>query len=363
MIRYLIKNNVKLMFRNKWILVVMILAPVLVIAILSSAFSDLMKSYEGAGEFRAGYRIWDGSAAGSNMEAVKTAGKEAGITFLEYPEGEPEEVVKNNGLAGFVEFGADDYTVYERADFKMEGITLEYFLNRVMGEYVDSALYALMPQAEEQQIEIPFAEIDYMPAVGAEDYYGIIYIVFFACMGIVCAANVLSNEKKYGIDRKFQVAAVSDGKLYLGKWIPVVVIVSAGLALASGITVLLLDIHWGNAFVSAGLILAVIMAGAAFGLMIYYIFNNMALTVIVVFACVWFMGFIGGSFETYMYASYPDFLKNLSPIYHANRALVEISCMGHSSYAISCIVYMAAITAVCPVIAVTAGRIRKRRSA
>lgn len=35
MIRYLIKNNFKLMLRNKWTLAVMVLGPIMVIAILS----------------------------------------------------------------------------------------------------------------------------------------------------------------------------------------------------------------------------------------------------------------------------------------------------------------------------------------
>lgn len=52
MIRYLIKNNFKLMFRNTWSIVVMLLGPILVIVVLSSAFSELMKSYEGVGNLQ-----------------------------------------------------------------------------------------------------------------------------------------------------------------------------------------------------------------------------------------------------------------------------------------------------------------------
>ena len=57
--RYLIKNNFKLMFRNTWSIVVMVMGPILVIAILSSAFSELMKSYDGVEEFMVGYRTTD----------------------------------------------------------------------------------------------------------------------------------------------------------------------------------------------------------------------------------------------------------------------------------------------------------------
>lgn len=57
MIRYLIKNNLKLILRNKWIIAVMIFGPVLTVAILSSAFRDLMKSYEGVDRFEIGYKM------------------------------------------------------------------------------------------------------------------------------------------------------------------------------------------------------------------------------------------------------------------------------------------------------------------
>lgn len=80
MIRYLIKNNFKLMFRNTWSVAVMLLGPILVIAVLSSAFSELMKSYEGVDEFTVGYRIQE--ADNSIIEATKIAGEEAGILFF-----------------------------------------------------------------------------------------------------------------------------------------------------------------------------------------------------------------------------------------------------------------------------------------
>lgn len=103
-----------------------------------------------------------------------------------------------------------------------------------------------------------------------------------------------------------------------------------------------------------------ILAGNAFGMMIYNISDNIAITIIVLFTVVWVMGFLGGSFETYMFSSIPDTARHLSPIYYGNRALVELSCMGHSEYVSSAVGYSLAVTVVCSVIAVLAGRIRKR---
>ena len=356
MIRYLIKNNFKLMFRNTWSVAVMLLGPVLVIMVLSSAFSELMKSYEKVDDFSVGYRIQDVAEYQGMIEAVKTAGEEAGILFYEYPEGEIEDVMEKNGLAGFVEFSGDAYVVYKSGDYEVEGITLEYFINKMMNAGVDASLQ----MQEQEEIVLPKEELEFMPAVNARDYYGIIYIAYFCWCGMICATGVLSNEKKYGIVRRFRVSNISELKNYLGKFIPVTLTVSVGMAVATVITVLLYDIHWGKPPLSALIVFMMILAGNALGMMLYNISDSLVITIITEFSIVWFLGFFGGSFETYMFSRIPDAIKHLSPIYHGNRALVELSCMGQSNYTASAIWYSLGVTVVCSAIAILAGSIRKR---
>lgn len=357
MIRYLIKNNFKLMFRNTWSIVVMLLGPVLVIAVLSSAFSELMKSYEGVDEFAVGYRTIEGASEMETIfEPVKDAGEEAGILFYEYPEGEVKDVMEKNELAGFVEFAEDTYVVYKSADYEVEGITLDYFMNKVMNAGVNASLQL----QEQEDIVLPIEELDFMPAVNSGDYYGIVYIVYFCWCGMICATGVLSNEKKYGIVRRFQVSNISETQNYMGKFIPIILTVSVGMAIATGITILFYDIHWGNPILSAFIVFMMILAGAALGMMIYNISNSLVITIIIQFTIVWFFGFFGGSFETYMFSSLSDEIKHLSPIYYANRALVELSCMGKSDYVVGAVLYSLAITVICSAIAIFAGSIRKR---
>ena len=357
MIRYLIKNNFKLMFRNTWSVVFMLLGPILVIAVLSSAFSELMKSYESVDKFAVGYRVQDENKV--LLESITAAGAEAGILFYEYPEGDIKDVMAKNELAGFVELAVGEYTVYTSADHEMEGIALEYFMNKVMSAGINASL-----QVEKQQaIVLPVKQLEYMPAIDSVDYYGIIYVVYFGWCGLICATGVLSSEKKYKIVKRFQVSAISESKNYLGKMIPTVLTVAVGMGIVAVITVLLYDIHWGNPPLSALIVFMMIAAGVALGLMFYNISNSLVITIILQFAVVWFMGFFGGSFETYMFSRTSDMLKHLSPIYHGNRALVELSCMGESSYVASSIVYSLAITVACSIIAIFAGDVRKRGKA
>lgn len=264
--------------------------------------------------------------------------------------------MEKNGLAGFVEFSEEEYVVYTSDDYEVEGITLEYFMNKVMGEGVDTFLQV----QEKDEIVLPVEELEFMPAVDSRDYYGIVYIVYFCWCGMICATGVLSNEKKYGIVRRFQVSDISEMQNYLGKFIPVTLTVAVGMAIATGITILLYDIHWGNPIMSMLIVFMMILAGTALGMMLYNISDSLVITIIVQFTIVWFMGFFGGSFETYMFSSISDILKHLSPIYHGNRALVELSCIGESNYVASSVWFLLVITVICSAIAILAGSIRKR---
>lgn len=358
MICYLIKNNFKLMFRNTWSVVVMLLGPILVIAVLSSAFSELMRSYEGVDKFAVGYRLQDITEANVMIDAAKRAGEEEGIFLYEYPEGEIRDIMEKYELAGFVEFLDDTFVIYKSADYKVEGTILEYFMNKMMNAGVNASLQL----QEQEDIVLPVEELEFMPAVNATDYYGIIYIVYFSWCGMICATGVLSNEKKYGIVRRFQVSNICEIQNYLGKVIPLTLTVTVGMAIVTGITVLLYDIHWGNPMLSILIVFMMILAATALGMMIYNISDSLVITIIMQLSIVWFMGFFGGSFETYMFSGTSDTLKHLSPIYHGNRALVELSCMGESDYVVSALWYSLTITVVCSAIAIFAGNIRKRGS-
>ncbi len=356
---YLIKNNLKLMLRNKWCMILLIVGPFVVTAVLASAMSGLMSSFEAADTFSAGYRMESGSFAEDYIDAIIEAGNEAGITFVEYPQGEPENIIANNELAGFVEFTADEYIVHRVNNRQIEGVTLEYFLGRIMAEGTNTALETITNEPV-QEISLPKTELEFMPEINSTDYYGIVFIVMYGCLSILCATGVLSSEKKYGIGRKYVVTGLSTFEIYIARLIPIVLAASVALGISAVCSALMYGIHWGNLLLSAVILIIMISAASAFGLMLYGIFDNLVATIIPLFSIVWTMCFFGGSYETYMYSSFPESLKNISPIYHVNRALVELSCMGKSDYVFSAIGFCLAIFAVSTLAAVAAENVKRR---
>ena len=363
MIRYLIKNNFKLMLRNKWAIALLVSCPLLVVGVLASAFSGLLKSYEGVDTFSVGYSVLEDSAFLEYIPTIKEAGEEVGIGFVEYAQESPEDTLKSRDIAVFVEFGDDTYTIYKSEDHKVEGITLEYFMNKVFDQMINYNLQMMTSNVQDQDISIQMENISYMPNIDAKNYYGIAYCVFLTWCGIICAIGVISSEKKNGISRKYQVSTISSFKLFMSLLIPVILTVLVCMGIATIISTITYEISWGNLLIAILILVLNVVASSAYGLMLVKVFNNMVSTIIVLFMTVWFMGFFGGSFETYMFSSMPDKLKLASPIYHVTRALVENSVMGESNYIVSSIIYTLIVTVSCTIIAMVADGLRKRGKA
>ena len=121
----------------------------------------------------------------------------------------------------------------------------------------------------------------------------------------------------------------------------------------------IMGVHWGNIALSALIVVLSVMAATALEMLIYELTNSMLASVIISFGIVWILGYIGGSFETYMFSTHAEWLKKMDPIYHENRALVELSTMGHSDYVASAILFLTGIFAVCSLLNLAAGRIRR----
>ena len=355
MIRYLIKNYIKLMSRSKMNFLLLIICPIIVMSVLSSAFKDLLAKYDGKDKIYAGYKVQSNDISKPMIDALASMAEDESIFFTEYKNEDPKDAIRNEDIDAFVVFNDDTYKIYENKDEEISGKIIEYMV---------SAFYenagAMSVGITRDDVNLTVKNADYIPPIDSVDYYGIIEVIYFGWCAIVCGAAIFLSEKKYNIGRKLQVSTLNDFQIYLSKFIPLATVVAAESIITMFLSMILFDVHWGNIPVSLLILVISVAASSAFGLMIYNISNNMVITVIGVFSIVWFAGFFGGSFETYMFSSHPMSLKLATPIYHVNRSLTELSVMGHSDYVLSAILYCSAIVIICSSIAVLAARLRRR---
>ena len=364
MIRYLIKNNMKLLSRNITNVLLFILAPVAVMAILISAFSAMMEKYEGIDKFEVGYKVEAGSVFEEQIDSIKKILSEQGITAILIDTSNPKKCIDDNGFGGYVEFSKDTYKIHLSEDKKTEGRIFEYIIT----SYVDQ-MGLLYAGVDDQNVDFKNIEKTndfkvehprHMPEVNSTDYYGIVWIIYFAWCSILCLTGIYSSEKKHNLIKRYRVSNLSELQIYLSKFIPSAVVITVSLLISTAISIFALGVHWGNFLISFTIVASSSLAALAFGMMFQSIFDSFVVTIILVFGSVWFMGFYAGTFETYMFQNTPEATKQLSPLYHANRAAVELSISGHSSYVEGAIGYALLIAFACSVIAVLAGVVRKR---
>ena len=359
MIRYLMKNNAKLMGRN-WVNVLLFaICPVLVSAVLISAVSSLMENYQAHGEFRCGYSIEEGSPWEASEEALKTAGQQGDILFIELEGGEPEDLISENDLAGFVKFEGEKYTIYRVSAHPTQGAAIEYFMSIFCDEMMNAGS-GMKGDYSYDGVKLAVEYPSFVKAVDSTGYYGIVFVLYYSWCAIMCAAGLLTSEKRYGIRRRYTVSALGETQIYLGRFLPLAVVVFLGTLVAAMLNAVFFGTDWGNFLYVAVLFLIMTAAASALGLMFQSITDNMIITVILTFSLVWTMGFFGGSFETYMFSDHPEILKQISPIYHCNRAMVEQAASGSSSYFGSALLYCAGIIVICSLISIAASSIRRR---
>lgn len=363
----IMKNNFKLMLRNKMLIVMMILGPVLVIAAFSNAFNGLLTNAYESKTFTVGVIFEEDSVMEPYKEVVEDVIKEQDLTCVEYPDGDADALIKEEKADVVIKLNDKECTIYKNSNKDIEAMTCQYIMYAINEQF--AAMQGNAPQvaiegeanysdyenmesmsAVNPEVDIEKDSLPYTKTASASDYYGIIEIIYFLWCGLFFMSSVIQSERKNKIQKRYVMSPASKLTLYLGKFLPGYLANIIGLSISALIATVLFDIHWGNMLGTIGLMLLGGLASTAFGIVCFYIVNNLAVSVVIEMMMIWGCGFIGGSFETYMYSRTPEWIKGISPIYYMNRCIVEYSTMGHSDFTVRCILVLVGITVVCGVI-------------
>ena len=339
----IIKNNLKLMLRNKIMIFAVIVGTVLVVAALSNAFHNLLDQAENANEFELGYQMTENSLFAGYEENLRLYLEEQGIFCRKYNGAEPAQIVGDGQVEVFIDFGNEDYHIYGNTKNELQVRTIQYVMFLVT-ENVKAYLNG--PASAQQDMEVK--ELATTKTAGAQDYYSIIEVVYFLSLCVIFLSMIIQAEKDNHILARFRVGNAGNIDIYFGKMIPCIVMACViQILITGGLVTVMFDVTWGKPLLSFVILCLEAVAFTAFGMIFMLLFRNMAVSIGSMFMILWFMGFVGGTFETYMYSSVPDAIKELSPLYYLNRTLVELSTMGESSYLVPCVLYMLAMIVIC----------------
>ena len=367
MLLTLVKNNLKLMLREKMTMLFLIILPILLIAVLSSAFSKVLNKNYKIEPFTVGYSLEKGSKIENSFQSFITGFKEAHITLLEMSKDKALKEFKDEKLTAYIELNDDKYTIYKKDGFDINTSIFENSISSAM--YIYDGNKALMGYLMEKGLQVKsdsgntvgyknFVKVETLkvePVPSSIVYYGITEIVYVIWFGMIAVSIVINNERRYGVNNRIELTNVGSLTLFFGKLIPAVLALSIQIGIAAVTSTILMDINWGTSpLLSIAIIFLEIIAATSIGLLISLIIKNQALVNVIIFISTFFFGFIGGSFQTYMYNFVGDNLAKVSPLYYINRTLVELSTKGYSDYTEKCILLLLVIAVVSIIIGATA---------
>lgn len=337
------KNNLKLMLRNKVMIIVIVVASIMVIAALSNAFHSLLDEAESKVEFEIGYVIDDESKYKFVEEVFASELKDQGINATKYGEISPEKALEEGAVDVFIVFGKNDYQIYGEHKNEIQVRSIQHALYMV-DKQMSGVQGDISEYGNAKNVNLDYEDLECEKTSGAMDYYGKIEIIYFLSICGIFFCMIIQAEKNNNILSRFRVGNVSNITLYFGKLIPCFLVAWVTQVLITGsLATVLYDIKWGCIGKSFLVLTLEALAFSAFGFIFFLLFNNIAVSLSVLFAILWAAGFVGGTFETYMYSGVPDSIKELSPLYYINRTLVEFAELGRSEYFNPCVLYMLGI--------------------
>ncbi len=350
----MVKNNMKLILRSKYIIVMVIIFPIIVVAALSSAFNALLKDNDELERMTVGYATEKESALDDFLRENEETFKEKKIDLRAYEREDGKNLVRSKDIEVLISEEKDEIKIYTLDKQSISAKVCQYMVKQFYTEYGNTyremTMVAMGQAVEKEELNITKGKLKGMKLAPAKDYYGVVEIVYFLIVGVILLTAVVQSERKNRISQRYICAPTNSVSLYLAKFIPCVMVSVACTLISWGTTVVMFDVHWGNIWGSLGILGVTTLAAISFGILCFYSVKNLAAAVIILFTIAWGSGFVGGTFETYMFSAVPEKIKACSPLYYANRTLVEYSTMGKSECTLQCVAFMVGIFVICSIL-------------
>ncbi len=361
---YFCKNNFKLIYRSRVLFFLLILLPIFLIGLLSETFSNLLEVNKKLDAFSVGYTCEDNSFIEPMLTQFREVCEDNGIALKSLDKETGIQDVKDKDLDIYVDFKKADYTLYEDGETEEYSMIMNNILASFITEYQQQAITMSTGKEIASQAvgTVDVQKIEVEPIADSNTYYGIVEIVYMMWCGIISMAAINMSENKHKVRKRYYISTLSSPRMYFSKLMACVGALCIQMGTAIAITVVFLGVNWGTVFYkSAGILFLEAVAVSSLSIMLYQIIRNTAAALAIEFFVVFIGGFLGGSFQTYMYSTVSESMAKCSPGYYINRTLVEYATKGESAYTYTCIGILLVIIAICSVVSMIL--LNKRREA
>lgn len=317
----LIKNNIRLLLRDRVSLGILCIIPFLMLGILGGAFPYVTGKTLVMGGFEIGYSP---SKEPEWFKNFKEKARALRIQCVPLAKEEGIERVNEGESVGYIGFQGEDYTLYRSRQIVFNSLLVEELLEQYKRPGIEAIDY---------DKKVVTVKLERPLILSAKDYYGIVEVVFAIWLSMYLPISLESKERKNAIYKRMSPQNLGVIKLLMARWLSTFLCALLQVAVILLAECCFFQTKWGPKWPLSMLLLILgILAANSLGTLLSVFIRPSLISYLIVYISTWFYGFLGGNFQGYMVKLFPEEVMRYSPLYFMNRTLVELSYKGSSYY-------------------------------
>ena len=324
MLKVLIKNYLKLIFRSTMSYVIGIVCPIFLIITTSISLEQSLPSRIEVGQAKLGYAIELKEEGYKNLiEALK----EQNVQLVAMSKEQGILEIAKGSIDGYLEKSEKGYKIYLPELLTDKSVYLKSMVTLLShGMEIEEVL-------AKGNHYIQHKKVIASPSKTSKNYYGMIEFMGCVWTSAYLAGMISAAERKSKLFSRMGKMGIKPYQIWASRFIPTLIgYYAMSLVVAVWLTVGL-KIDWG---VYAGkVILYILFVMFCFTLLstfLSFLFKQDSLFVIMTWIVWIVVGFLGGNFQNTWQNFACEKLQRVSIFYYTNRSLMELSMYGESKY-------------------------------
>jgi ABC-2 type transport system permease protein len=332
-------KEIKIQFKQKRVLAIMIIFPIVLMVILGTVFND--DSNGGAIEdFNVAYEfIGEGSITKATQSMMEDLSSTEDIIFTKVEnQSEAMEDIKSVKYACFIVVNEDlkEIKIYENERFNFEASIMETIMSTFVQRYntiveivkVNPQLLANLPEdIISNKKFVSINSVEPTRTASALDYYGVTMLTLIILYSSMSGAYATKSEKLKKTMDRMVIAPINKMNIFIGSTLGTVLSTIIQMIIVFSFSKYILKVYWGEHIVAVLLIiLSLIIMSVSMGIAAGYIFKNDSAMDGFLNLLIPVMAFLGGAYTNVTGIDNKIFvlISKLSPVKWVNSTIFNI---------------------------------------
>lgn len=333
----IIIKEIKHNFRNKRVLAIMIIFPIVLIVILGTAFSKVMSNDVQLGEIKVLYTVQGEGNVGKAFEDLQKGLKEYNVSFKETKDvKKAKESVQDSNYSCYLLVNEDrkEIKIYKNDRYYLDASFVEGISNTFVQRYnVINEISEKNPRVlgeilkENDKRFVKMEALNEKKEPRAVDYYGVTMTTLIVLYSAMTGAYAMKSEKNGKTEGRMMVAPIGKKEIFIGKILGSLVVTILQIFIVIIFSKYVVGVNWGNNIIILFLVIGseIIMA-VSLGIGVSFLTKTESAMNGILNVMIPIMVFLGGGYVPIeqFNSEMLNTISNFSPVRWVNSSILNI---------------------------------------